>query len=662
MSRRPYDSNRDPLDQVKALDGAQELFVPIHEHVLLYPEEIAIVDHPSFQRLRRVRQLGMAHMVFPGATHTRFEHCVGAVHVAQLIISNINHNFRKSQAGEPVGEWTPDGVDYPTARFIRLGALLHDIGHLPFGHTLEDELGHLGHHDGDERLSLVADRPYQFYEVCRTLKIETLQRPESGWSLRALVNALYGSFARTIGISQEPFVLLSHTVCKKPKDEENLRKWDETNRQLEQFLDLGVCRDIVGNTICADFLDYLYRDWHHIGKPLYNDGRLYQYMEVRSHTAKNKSRSEETKFVINVGPREKTRHDALTDILELLNARYKLAETVLFHRTKLSLTGILDRCLLEIGELYNRLGFSEPQFRAMLADLLLESSDDGLVGILKKLAAGGSTESKKKLQHALRTERSTIEAQTETTPDLYDSAESKSAERDAITRGSAQVVGAYQAQLDVIDALIERLRDREVYTLGYKLRMSDLSGPHNPRNPRLSRLLEMYKIPKHRLAFLQGVEALCGLPAGSTAMYCPHDASMNAKIAQVNLLIEGDVWPFVEYEKEHGDSGLTRGALTAQVSRFYELWSAHVFVERSCWDRLSPQAQGNLRSVIECFLFQADSTRDLSIARQQIDCSIGAVRTETVNTAFRGNFRNSQPVEKFKDFKFPSGLAFDISS
>src|ERR1700730_9381791 len=75
----------------------QELFLPIHGHVELHREELAVIDHPSFQRLRRVRQLGLAHMVFPGATHTRFEHCVGAVHVAQLIINHVNKNFRNAK-------------------------------------------------------------------------------------------------------------------------------------------------------------------------------------------------------------------------------------------------------------------------------------------------------------------------------------------------------------------------------------------------------------------------------------------------------------------------------------------------------------------------------------------------------------------------------------
>lgn len=112
----------------------QELFLPIHGHIELNREEVAVIDHPAFQRLRRVRQLGLAQMVFPGATHTRFEHCVGAVHVAQLIVDHVNRNslFARSDSTQ----WKLCAIDEATARFIRLGALLHDLGHLPFGHTL----------------------------------------------------------------------------------------------------------------------------------------------------------------------------------------------------------------------------------------------------------------------------------------------------------------------------------------------------------------------------------------------------------------------------------------------------------------------------------------------------------------------------------------------
>lgn len=630
------------------MDRSQELFVPVHGHVNLYPEEIAIIDHPAFQRLRRVRQLGLAHMVFPGATHTRFEHSVGAAHVAQMIVDHVNDNYRKAQLRTPNGDWKSIGINHPTARLIRLGALLHDIGHLPFGHTLEDELHHLKPHDGNERLSNVSGRPYKHYEI-RQQVAGKIERPEVGWSLENLVDQLYQPTCKELGITISPFRVLTQIVCKAPKTAGSAQKtWQEEARALEEFVDLDVCRDIVGNTICADFLDYLFRDWHHLGKSLYLDRRLYQYMEVGELASGAVNQQSSPQFVINVGALDKIRHDALTDILELLNARYKLAETVLFHRTKLALTGLLDRSLLEIRKLFVRLGLPEDDVLALLEKRLLDSSDDGLIAVLEDLVAGGSEDYKKKMSEALKAERESLEVQlTPTaTPRLYDE--------------HANTEGPLKTQSALVRRLVDRLRDRGVYSLVYKLKISDFSGPHNPDNPTLKKVLRLYSDPKNRLDFLQGIEALCGLPAGSLVMYCPPDAKMNAKVAEVNLLVEGAIWPFDEYEAAQGDSSLTRGALSAQVQRFYELWGACVYIERTCWERLPEATQRNLRSVIKRFFFRTEPDAELKILRSQIQCSINAVSDVTSVAAFRDRLENPPTVEKYKGFKFPSGLAFAI--
>jgi HD superfamily phosphohydrolase len=97
---------------------------PIHGLVSRKPKEIAIMDTPAFQRLRRIRQLAMAHLLYPGALHTRFDHAVGVMHVAGLICQRLSENqcIRISKEEE---------------RMIRLAALLHDIGQGPFSHVSE---------------------------------------------------------------------------------------------------------------------------------------------------------------------------------------------------------------------------------------------------------------------------------------------------------------------------------------------------------------------------------------------------------------------------------------------------------------------------------------------------------------------------------------------
>src|SRR4051794_14522164 len=104
--------------------------------VYLYGPEIDIVDTAEFQRLGGIKQLGTSYFVFRGAVHTRFEHSLGALQQAQNIIDAVNRD-------PPEGR----GVDSRGCRLARLAALIHDLPHVPFGHTLEDEFGLLRRHD-----------------------------------------------------------------------------------------------------------------------------------------------------------------------------------------------------------------------------------------------------------------------------------------------------------------------------------------------------------------------------------------------------------------------------------------------------------------------------------------------------------------------------------
>jgi len=102
------------------------------------PELMQIMDHPWFQRLRHIRQMGMAHLVYPGATHTRFHHSLGACYLM----------------GKALDELKLKGIDHSKEDCIsaRLAILMHDIGHGPFSHALEHSLvGGITH----EKLSML---------------------------------------------------------------------------------------------------------------------------------------------------------------------------------------------------------------------------------------------------------------------------------------------------------------------------------------------------------------------------------------------------------------------------------------------------------------------------------------------------------------------------
>ena len=100
-----------------------DIIDPIHDFVRVYGNELKIIDTPIFQRLRRIRQLSGAHLIYPGAQHTRFEHSLGVMHIA-------------SMAGQALAE--KGVVSFDDIQNLRLAGLLHDLGHGPFSHLFEE--------------------------------------------------------------------------------------------------------------------------------------------------------------------------------------------------------------------------------------------------------------------------------------------------------------------------------------------------------------------------------------------------------------------------------------------------------------------------------------------------------------------------------------------
>jgi uncharacterized protein len=184
----------------------------VHGDIQLGALEVELIDTPEFQRLRGIKQLGTAYLVFPSALHTRFEHSLGTSWMAYRLI----HAVRREQT-----------VSADEETLARVTALLHDITHIPFGHTLEDERRVLPRHDKDR------ERVRQFLEagnLGRILQREGLQTP--------VVEALTKSGT-----------LIS---------------------------------DITGGSISADLLDYLRRDTYFCGLAQYYDWRIFESFVVEN--------------------------------------------------------------------------------------------------------------------------------------------------------------------------------------------------------------------------------------------------------------------------------------------------------------------------------------------------------------------------------------------
>jgi HD superfamily phosphohydrolase len=310
---RPWGIERDPW-----LEPGKVITDPVHGDIYLTQLEVRIIDSRAFQRLRKVRQLGTTHYVYPGATHTRFAHSLGALRVAQdLIDIVVEQRSGRRPVPDLFGQWEvdcglrrPDGTYNGSERsqsefdrrvaeatiLARLGALLHDLCHVPYGHSIEDDLGILQPHDKNRR---------RLNNLWRQLSSDVRTVLSQGGLKDQLVGLILSKLDR-LPPSRYPFV-----------------------------------HDIVGNTICADLLDYLRRDHLFAGLPLAL-GRRYEsgfYVMPDGHADFG------GQMILRVNDGDQERTDAITEILKHLRYRYELSERVLVHHTKLAADAMVGKAL-----------------------------------------------------------------------------------------------------------------------------------------------------------------------------------------------------------------------------------------------------------------------------------------------------------------------------
>jgi HD superfamily phosphohydrolase len=118
-----------------------EIRDPIHVFIRLDTDERSIVDSQPVQRLRHIQQLALTNLVYPGATHKRFEHSLGVMELAGRVFDVLtSHELpEKIRRVFPV-DLRDEGTRKYWRRVVRLAALCHDIGHLPFSLAAEKEL------------------------------------------------------------------------------------------------------------------------------------------------------------------------------------------------------------------------------------------------------------------------------------------------------------------------------------------------------------------------------------------------------------------------------------------------------------------------------------------------------------------------------------------
>jgi hypothetical protein len=151
---------------------------PLWSTIPVEPFARELVDTPAFQRLRNVRQLGLAYLVYPGATHSRLEHALGTYHLAGRALALLE------QSGALDDELRAD------AGIVRAAALLHDIGHYPFSHALE-EIGAIHHEEVARPLIMggpIAERLTRSLGPDAPARIMDLIRGKSDCALQGLIS------------------------------------------------------------------------------------------------------------------------------------------------------------------------------------------------------------------------------------------------------------------------------------------------------------------------------------------------------------------------------------------------------------------------------------------------------------------------------------------
>ncbi|KAJ2502072.1 hypothetical protein IWW47_003041, partial [Coemansia sp. RSA 2052] len=127
LLRRGYTEMSDLGCDVDKHDNSKYINDPIHGYINLDEQVLQFIDTPQFQRLRHLKQLGSSYFVFPGASHNRFEHCIGTSYLA----SEVVQGFARRQPGL--------GIDERDSRCVTLAGLCHDLGHGPFSHVFDSE-------------------------------------------------------------------------------------------------------------------------------------------------------------------------------------------------------------------------------------------------------------------------------------------------------------------------------------------------------------------------------------------------------------------------------------------------------------------------------------------------------------------------------------------
>jgi len=353
---------------------------------VLSPLAVAVIDTPEFQRLAGLKQLGFADLVYRGAQHNRFSHSVGTYFLSRTIMRRIVQNHERLGLAHP-GEYLPEAFciypphAFPEGEFkgrkklrvstqskwrglteiVSIAALLHDIGHVPFGHTLEDEFsGIYERHDrlGGPRLhELLFNNSSGIRSVFYDRTEAWIKRPDGtvGIPNKDLLCLIYLILSWKEQV--DPPAGFTEVLVKELKssggDKARNSRLEELQTLYKRFAEgdeqlfQPFMSDVIGNTICADLLDYLPRDRMNLGMEYRTHARLQRYLTVRPGTL-YENEGNRISIMVTRLHRGGQRPDVATAVLDIMRERYEMAERVYYHHKKAAVSSMLAK-LAEIA-------------------------------------------------------------------------------------------------------------------------------------------------------------------------------------------------------------------------------------------------------------------------------------------------------------------------
>ena len=304
-----------------------EIRCPVHGFITLNDWERTVISEPSFQRLRRIRQLAWTDYVYPGAMHTRFEHSLGVMHVATLLYDAIC--VKSAEILKADLAYNKDGLGRDR-QLVRFAALLHDVGHAPFSHASEELFPRQN-----------ASKRYKHEDYSIAIIRSELRSAIEEHQL----NANYGLRAEDIATLVEGSAKAKQPIF-----------W----------------RDLISGQLDADKMDYLLRDSYHAGVE-------YGKFDLKRILATIRAISSRDGHPPRLGVSKGGWHAAEGLVL----ARYFMFTQVYFHKTRVAYDIHLREALKEILPSKH---FPKP----VGADLksYLEWDDWRVVGLLSKHKGG----------------------------------------------------------------------------------------------------------------------------------------------------------------------------------------------------------------------------------------------------------------------------------